>query len=163
MRTRRRSNPPLYKRTLRKFTHPAIGCPHGGQGRERQRTGGKHLALAGSPALWRVATRRSTVNASSSKFHRRNSVCKRILTYSSRHQKTHLDRSERPHRCPTCSDSFLYPKDLHRHQRKHSDPSSASHTYRCDHPRCSNLDGFSRKDNLLRHQRKQHPAMVAAA
>ncbi|KAF1830233.1 hypothetical protein BDW02DRAFT_110661 [Decorospora gaudefroyi] len=80
-----------------------------------------------------------------------------------RHQKTHLVPSERPHKCSDCAVSFLYPKDLHRHKRTHTDPSSPSVvTFRCQHPGCGKLDGFSRRDNLLRHQRRLHPYMVAA-
>ncbi|KAF1843279.1 uncharacterized protein K460DRAFT_142421 [Cucurbitaria berberidis CBS 394.84] len=80
-----------------------------------------------------------------------------------RHQKTHLDRSERPHKCFTCNEGFLYPKDLHRHERKHIQQPSDQVTFFCHYPGCGNLEGFSRRDNLLRHQRKQHAAIVAAA
>jgi len=79
-----------------------------------------------------------------------------------RHRKTHLDRSERPHLCNTCNEGFLYPKDLQRHQRKHNQQ-SAQVTYFCNYPGCHDLNGFSRRDNLLRHQRNKHPAIVAAA
>jgi hypothetical protein len=74
-----------------------------------------------------------------------------------RHHKTTHRRNERPHVCPTCDRGFLYPKDLRRHERQHSDPSSIMVTFRCEHPDCTNLDGFSRKDNLQRHRRRQHP------
>lgn len=80
-----------------------------------------------------------------------------------RHQKTHLDRSERPHKCSVCHEGFLYPKDLNRHQRKHIAQSSAQVTFFCRYPGCGNSEGFSRRDNLLRHQRKQHASMVPAA
>ncbi|KAF1940453.1 hypothetical protein EJ02DRAFT_406615 [Clathrospora elynae] len=80
-----------------------------------------------------------------------------------RHQKTHLDRSERPHRCSMCNQGFLYPKDLTRHQRQHIDQPSVQVTFFCSHPGCGKIDGFSRRDNLLRHQRKQHPPMAVAA
>ncbi|EUC42950.1 hypothetical protein COCMIDRAFT_39063 [Bipolaris oryzae ATCC 44560] len=72
-----------------------------------------------------------------------------------RHQKT-SHRNERPHVCPTCSWGFRYPKDLRRHQLQHQDPSSTMNTFRCEHPDCVNLGGFSRKDNLQRHRRRQH-------
>ncbi|OAG01949.1 uncharacterized protein CC84DRAFT_975729 [Paraphaeosphaeria sporulosa] len=76
-----------------------------------------------------------------------------------RHQKTHLIRSERPHKCSYCKEGFLYPKDRNRHERTH-DESTASQNqlFRCPVPGCPNV-GFSRRDNLLRHQRKQHPHM----
>lgn len=88
--------------------------------------------------------------------------CGRIFDRScdrKRHEKTHLIRSERPHKCSYCSEGFLYPKDRNRHERTH-DESTASQTqlFRCPVPGCNN-PGFSRRDNLLRHQRKQHPNM----
>ncbi|KAF2877341.1 hypothetical protein BDV95DRAFT_143226 [Massariosphaeria phaeospora] len=73
-----------------------------------------------------------------------------------RHLKTHLDRSERPHKCEVCHEGFLYPKDRNRHQRTHSRSSSPQATLYCPHPGCNNIDGFSRRDNLMRHQRKKH-------
>ncbi|KAF5845515.1 hypothetical protein GGP41_003057 [Bipolaris sorokiniana] len=73
-----------------------------------------------------------------------------------RHQKT-SHRNERPHVCPTCGKGFMYPKDLRRHKPQHRDPLSIMDTFRCEHPDCTNLDGFSRKDNLQRHKRRQHP------
>ncbi|KAF2850558.1 hypothetical protein T440DRAFT_396954, partial [Plenodomus tracheiphilus IPT5] len=78
-----------------------------------------------------------------------------------RHQKTHLGRSERPHKCSTCRETFLYPKDLERHQQKHIDEPSAKNHFPCHHPGCRNT--FSRRDNLLRHRRRQHSALVTAA
>ncbi|KAF1913425.1 hypothetical protein BDU57DRAFT_356113 [Ampelomyces quisqualis] len=74
-----------------------------------------------------------------------------------RHKKTHLDSSQRPHRCNLCNEGFLYPKDLARHQRRHIEQPSVKNTFHCSHPGCDNLEGFSRRDNLLRHQRKRHP------
>jgi uncharacterized Zn-finger protein len=82
---------------------------------------------------------------------------------TSRHRKTHLNRAERPYQCSTCHEGFLYPKDLTRHQNKHIEQRSAQMAYFCKYPGCSNVEGFSRRDNLLRHQRKQHATMVAAA
>ncbi|KAJ4983870.1 fungal specific transcription factor [Stagonosporopsis vannaccii] len=73
-----------------------------------------------------------------------------------RHVKIHLSRNERPHRCLACGEGFLYPKDLNRHQRKHVKQASAKITYYCHVEGCPNTEGFSRRDNLLRHQRRQH-------
>jgi uncharacterized Zn-finger protein len=81
----------------------------------------------------------------------------------SRHRKTHLGSFERPHRCDICHEGFLYPKDLNRHQKKHIEHRSAQMTFFCPYPGCNNAVGFSRRDNLLRHQRKQHQAVGAAA
>lgn len=75
-----------------------------------------------------------------------------------RHMKLHLGSSERPHKCNVCQEGFIYPKDLSRHQRKHSP--SRPQLY-CHIEGCSRADGFSRRDNLLRHIRKQHPGEVA--
>ncbi|KAF2271460.1 uncharacterized protein EI97DRAFT_408137 [Westerdykella ornata] len=80
-----------------------------------------------------------------------------------RHQKIHLDRSERPHKCPICHEGFLYPKDRNRHQRTHDPLASPGATLYCHLPGCNNVDGFSRRDNLLRHQRRQHPNTVISA
>ncbi|KAH7071043.1 hypothetical protein FB567DRAFT_612666 [Paraphoma chrysanthemicola] len=80
-----------------------------------------------------------------------------------RHRKTHLVRSERPHRCDICHEGFLYPKDLSRHQTTHAEHRSTQTTYYCRHPGCNGRVGFSRRDNLLRHQRKQHRVPVVAA
>jgi hypothetical protein len=77
------------------------------------------------------------------------------LIFPSRHRKIHLDRSERPHKCSVCDEGFLYPKDLHRHQRKHTTSIQSTALY-CHYPSCTNLEGFSRRDNLLRHQRKHY-------
>ncbi|KAF2684451.1 hypothetical protein K458DRAFT_31981 [Lentithecium fluviatile CBS 122367] len=79
-----------------------------------------------------------------------------------RHQKTHMDRSERPHKCSVCNDGFLYPKDRDRHQRTHEASSSAQAMLYCQVPGCPKVNGFSRRDNLLRHQRKQHRLVVSS-
>ncbi|KAF2636743.1 hypothetical protein P280DRAFT_139877 [Massarina eburnea CBS 473.64] len=76
-----------------------------------------------------------------------------------RHGKTHLDRSERPHKCTLCDEGFLYPKDLARHQNKHT---TAQGNLFCDVLGCMS-EPFSRRDNLLRHKRKQHPPSTAGS
>ncbi|KAL6711757.1 hypothetical protein ACN47E_002800 [Coniothyrium glycines] len=73
-----------------------------------------------------------------------------------RHSKTHLDPSERPHKCLVCEEGFLYPKDRQRHERKHIEEPADQTTFFCRYPRCSNHSGFTRRDNLLRHQRTKH-------
>ncbi|KAH8701405.1 hypothetical protein GQ44DRAFT_631816 [Phaeosphaeriaceae sp. PMI808] len=80
-----------------------------------------------------------------------------------RHRKSHLESSERPHQCQVCHEGFLYPKDLNRHRRKHDGQGLTQPNYYCHLPGCNNFDGFSRRDNLLRHQRRQHRAIAAAA
>ncbi|KAF2999812.1 hypothetical protein E8E13_006587 [Curvularia kusanoi] len=78
-----------------------------------------------------------------------------------RHLKIHLSRNERPHRCSICNEGFLYPKDLMRHQGKHSKQGSIKTTYYCQVAGCNNTDGFSRRDNLLRHHRRQHQGIAS--
>ncbi|KAF2621393.1 hypothetical protein BU25DRAFT_354496 [Macroventuria anomochaeta] len=80
-----------------------------------------------------------------------------------RHLKIHLGRNERPHRCTVCNEGFLYPKDLTRHQRKHVKQASAKITFYCHVPGCTNTEGFSRRDNLLRHHRRQHEDVASPA
>jgi hypothetical protein len=43
-----------------------------------------------------------------------------ISNYHSRHKKKHINHGQRPHGCPVCNASFLYAKDLQRHQMTHS-------------------------------------------
>ncbi|KAF2656103.1 hypothetical protein K491DRAFT_597639 [Lophiostoma macrostomum CBS 122681] len=80
-----------------------------------------------------------------------------------RHQKNHLKGSERPHKCTACGEGFLYPKDCKRHEQTHSSSSSPEGSLHCDFPGCNKADGFSRRDNLLRHIRKQHPRQKVSA
>ncbi|KAF2805424.1 uncharacterized protein BDZ99DRAFT_395743 [Mytilinidion resinicola] len=82
-----------------------------------------------------------------------------------RHTKLHLDKSERPYKCLSCSEAFIYPKDLDRHQRTHRTLPVPQQKMHCPIRGCSNTEGFSRKDNFTRHMRKQHPdaALVAGA
>jgi hypothetical protein len=78
-----------------------------------------------------------------------------------RHLKIHLSRNERPYRCSVCSEGFLYPKDLVRHGNKHTKQNSAKTIYHCHVAGCSNTEGFSRRDNLLRHHRRQHGSVAS--
>jgi uncharacterized Zn-finger protein len=75
-----------------------------------------------------------------------------------RHSRTHLSESERPYRCTQCDQSFLYPKDLRRHETTHSETNSGS--IHCHVNSCSYGPGglsFTRRDGLLRHMRRTHP------
>jgi hypothetical protein len=75
-----------------------------------------------------------------------------------RHSRTHLSESERPYRCTHCDQSFLYPKDLRRHETTHSETNSRS--IHCHVNSCSYGPGglsFTRRDGLLRHMRRTHP------
>lgn len=78
-----------------------------------------------------------------------------------RHQRIHLSKSERPHKCDACDEGFLYPKDLERHKRTHAEDSQSK--IFCLVEGCSNGTGgtsFSRQDNLLRHMRQAHPGRM---
>jgi uncharacterized C2H2 Zn-finger protein len=75
-----------------------------------------------------------------------------------RHSRTHLSESERPYKCTHCDQSFLYPKDLRRHETTHSETNSGS--IHCHVNSCSYGPGgssFTRRDGLLRHMRRTHP------
>ncbi|KAF2113325.1 hypothetical protein BDV96DRAFT_121466 [Lophiotrema nucula] len=79
-----------------------------------------------------------------------------------RHAKTHKTSSDRPHKCSYCNQGFLYPKDRARHEKTHDGSPASSTTVYCRIDGCNN-DGFSRRDNLLRHHRKQHPGIPIPA
>jgi ssDNA-binding Zn-finger/Zn-ribbon topoisomerase 1 len=75
-----------------------------------------------------------------------------------RHSRTHLSESERPYRCAQCDQSFLYPKDLRRHETTHSETNIGS--IHCQVNSCLYGPGglsFTRRDGLLRHMRRTHP------
>ncbi|KAF2835289.1 hypothetical protein M501DRAFT_989061 [Patellaria atrata CBS 101060] len=82
-------------------------------------------------------------------------VCNRKCELN-RHMKKHLPKSRRNHKCETCDERFLYPKDKRRHEESVHKRSDTSPRFECNvrpcHARC-----FSREDNLRRHIRKQHP------
>lgn len=71
-----------------------------------------------------------------------------------RHFKTsHTSASDRPHKCnyASCDLSFVYPKDLRRHESTHS---KGSRKHACPVDPCDLV--FSRKDNLQRHVKNKH-------
>ena len=78
-----------------------------------------------------------------------------------RHQRTHTDMSERPHKCGQCDKSFLYPKDLKRHEATHlGDQDEEKPSFHCPVTSCEygpGGSGFSRKDGMLRHMKRFHP------
>ncbi|KAH7382392.1 hypothetical protein DE146DRAFT_226199 [Phaeosphaeria sp. MPI-PUGE-AT-0046c] len=119
--------------------------------------------------LGKSSTRKAPHRRQAPRFHGypcRFEGCERTFDRAcelNRHKKTHLGSSERPHQCEHCHEGFLYPKDLARHQKKHIDQPSDKNNFYCEFRGCNNLEGFSRRDNLLRHQRKKHSAMVAAS
>lgn len=60
--------------------------------------------------------------------------------------------TEKPHKCLLCGRAFLYPKDLRRHATTHSG---------CKEFRCTECTkSFTRKDNLHRHLRDDHPGFT---
>ena len=79
-----------------------------------------------------------------------------------RHRRTHLKESDRPHKCATCNQGFLYPKDLHRHEKTHVKSGADNQmVFYCEIAGCKfgpGGQGFSRKDNLVRHMRRMHAA-----
>ena len=77
----------------------------------------------------------------------------------SRHQKTHSDDSQRPHKCSICAKGFLYPKDVARHEKTHDGSASPHSQLRCPVPGCTSTS-FGRRDNLLRHLRNKHPYLL---
>lgn len=86
----------------------------------------------------------------------------RSLTKALRkHMKSHRPKSERPYRCTFdgCNGAFNESKDLvrHRETRRHSETSQLSPESErtCSVQSCRRV--LSRKDNLLRHERKSHP------
>lgn len=78
-----------------------------------------------------------------------------------RHQRIH---KERPHKCPKCDQSFLYPKDLRRHKATHLDDEDDDKVlYHCEVPCCAygpGGTGISRKDGLTRHMKRFHGGLV---
>ncbi|KAF2732987.1 hypothetical protein EJ04DRAFT_513533 [Polyplosphaeria fusca] len=80
-----------------------------------------------------------------------------------RHVKTHWSHEQRPHRCNTCNQGFLYPKDLNRHRKTHAPSALPAPKVYCAVAGCSQDSGFSRRDNLLRHYRNTHPGIAIPA
>jgi hypothetical protein len=76
----------------------------------------QHPNLVQAPAISRTRHEQNVYH------HCTEPGCERRFDTSgelSRHQRTHLSSSERPHKCQTCGQSFLYPKDLRRHEVIH--------------------------------------------
>jgi uncharacterized Zn-finger protein len=95
------------------------------------------------------------------------SGCERVFERRvdlSRHQRTHLDPSDRPHKCTQCKQSFLYPKDLIRHKATHLDNEDDDKpSFHCEVASCDygpGKQGFSRKDGMIRHMRRFHPDVI---
>jgi uncharacterized Zn-finger protein len=79
-----------------------------------------------------------------------------------RHKRTHTCKYERPHKCAQCRQSFLYPKDLKRHQATHLDVGDMP-MFHCEVASCEygpGKQGFSRKDGMVRHMRRFHPELI---
>lgn len=70
-----------------------------------------------------------------------------------KHKKTHLGKSDRPHSCSSCPVTFLYSKDLERHNRsKHADLGTVTDRYLCTVSGCKFASkGFARKDKKNQH------------
>jgi hypothetical protein len=78
-----------------------------------------------------------------------------------RHKRTHTCKHERPYKCAQCRQSFLYPKDLKRHQATHLDVGDMP-MFHCEVASCEygpGRQGFSRKDGMVRHMRRFHPEL----
>lgn len=146
--------PPPCLSTSRTRTHLVIVSVYHGLNPAKLLRGGKLREPVVFLVVSVIVTKYSIVLVMSSKFCQCLHSARLVLTVYSRHQKTHMARSERPHKCESCTETFLYPKDLERHQQKHIHEPSAKNQFQCRHPGCGNL--FSRRDNLLRHQRRQH-------
>lgn len=79
-----------------------------------------------------------------------------------KHQKIH-DQSNRAHRCTQCDMSFLYRKDLKRHQNtKHRLSGSPSEIFRCRVAGCQLKKEFTRRDKRREHEEKQHSSQSSS-
>ncbi|KAI4645521.1 uncharacterized protein J4E78_009434 [Alternaria triticimaculans] len=74
------------------------------------------------------------------------------LMHGSKHLKTHT----KPHKCQTCTRGFASRLDLQRHIK--SQHRAGNEKYRCLVERCAFIS--NRKDNLRRHQKKEHTALL---
>ena len=90
-----------------------------------------------------------------------------MTNVSRRHSKTiHAPRQD--NYCQLCDQSFVYPKDLRRHNRQihpHLEPDFASEKsftgdkrpYKCSETGCKYvIEGFKRDDHRVRHLNKNH-------
>ncbi|OCK98628.1 uncharacterized protein K441DRAFT_289314 [Cenococcum geophilum 1.58] len=84
------------------------------------------------------------------------------LTACRKHQKIH-DQSNRAHHCTQCDMSFLYRKDLKRHQNtKHRLSGSPSEIFRCRVAGCQLKKEFTRRDKRREHEEKQHSSQSSS-
>ena len=71
------------------------------------------------------------------------------------HQRCHIPMEDRPYSCPSCSQRFLYPREVRRHLSTHG----LGLRHYCPFTGCRYaMNGFGRRDHLQRHLRKKHPA-----
>lgn len=82
----------------------------------------------------------------------------------------HMDKHERPYRCPAdgCENlpGFTYSGGLLRHEREvHGKHGGPKNTVNCPHPNCKRHTGkgFSRQENLNEHLRRVHTNIDGAA
>ena len=133
------------------------GCPRGLHGFPRKDKLNDHMAKVHSPSN-AVTPRKPTTFACPEQGCGREFDQRADLL---RHQRTHTDMSERPHKCGQCDKSFLYPKDLKRHEATHlGDEDEEKPSFHCPVTSCEygpGGSGFSRKDGMLRHMKRFHP------
>ncbi|KAJ8111988.1 hypothetical protein OPT61_g5546 [Boeremia exigua] len=93
--------------------------------------------------------------------------CNRIFDQKAdllRHQRIHTAKSARPWKGTQCEQSFLYPKDLKRHEATHLDDNDIKKpTFHCHVASCEYGPGgqcFSGRDALLRHMKHFHSEVI---
>jgi len=150
MATAHNPDPPRYPCTI-------PGCPRASHGFPRKDKLNDHMAKVHNPST-AVTSRKPTIFACPEQGCAREFDQRADLL---RHQRTHTDMSERPHKCGQCDKSFLYPKDLKRHEATHlGDQDQEKPSFHCPVTSCEygpGGSGFSRKDGMLRHMKRFHP------
>jgi len=140
-----------------KYTCTIPECPRASRGFPRKDKLNDHMAKMHNPST-AVTPRKPTTFACPEQGCAREFDQRADLL---RHQRTHTDMSERPHRCGQCDKSFLYPKDLKRHEATHlGDQDEEKPSFHCPVTSCEygpGGSGFSRKDGMLRHMKRFHP------